>query len=626
MDVDAGMLLALESWRHAGSDPERRVDVFVTRPGDPAPLVSAGLALGHHDGEVATGSLRLADLPAVAAVDGVRWIALSAPVHLHLDKSIKEIRADQVRSNAPPYAVGATAGLTGKGVLVGAIDDMVMEFHPSFARPNTTPPQTRFAGIWNQLPRPVGGQTSPPGFPYGVLWDETAINGVLKSKDYAALKMTSRYDHGSHVTGIAAGNGWRPDGRFPAYTFVGVAPEADLAFCNGAALVSARAASDGLKWIFGLATARDQPCVVNMSFGTHEGARDGSSELERAIDRALHGPDGQPLPGRAVVVAAGNEADMRRHGRKTLAAGGTESFRFDIEKITFPNGLSISEDLSDDKFYLWYDGAASIELRILPPRSTFSDWLKPGQSQTIAIRGTTVATTASAAQPDPFNGKKRIEVALPGPVRLGRWTVQIREVANQPATVDLWVDRIGDSDLWPQIVPGDNVVANTVTSPNTARGVISVGAYVSELGQSEYAETYGELAPSSSWGLDGTDGATTDQIRPHLTAPGRRIISANRSTRVDEKQSYVQRRYGTGWTLADHVVMSGTSQAAPHVTGVVALMFQRNPTLTYRQVRDILAATATRGQIPAGETLPNLSWGYGKLDAAAALAATPAQP
>ena len=34
--------------------------------------------------------------------------------------------------------------------------------------------------------------------------------------------------------------------------------------------------------------------------------------------------------------------------------------------------------------------------------------------------------------------------------------------------------------------------------------------------------------------------------------------------------------------------------AAPHVAGIVALMLERNPNLTVREIREILAQTATK--------------------------------
>jgi subtilisin family serine protease len=66
-------------------------------------------------------------------------------------------------------------------------------------------------------------------------------------------------------------------------------------------------------------------------------------------------------------------------------------------------------------------------------------------------------------------------------------------------------------------------------------------------------------------------------------------------------------------------VKSGTSQAAPHVSGVVALMLAKNPSLTPAQVREILVASATDIGTPGFDP----QTGFGRLDAHAALVATP---
>ena len=63
-----------------------------------------------------------------------------------------------------------------------------------------------------------------------------------------------------------------------------------------------------------------------------------------------------------------------------------------------------------------------------------------------------------------------------------------------------------------------------------------------------------------------------------------------------------------------HAVLRGTSQAAPHVAGAIALLFQADPTLTLDAAREILRVTANDGG--SGYT-PKA--GFGKLDVLAAL-------
>jgi subtilisin family serine protease len=69
-----------------------------------------------------------------------------------------------------------------------------------------------------------------------------------------------------------------------------------------------------------------------------------------------------------------------------------------------------------------------------------------------------------------------------------------------------------------------------------------------------------------------SNGAGTNPDIRHVLAPGYRIVSAEP---------------GGGYQTR-----TGTSMAAPYVSGVVALMLSANPNLTQAQVRDILAGTA----------------------------------
>jgi subtilisin family serine protease len=57
--------------------------------------------------------------------------------------------------------------------------------------------------------------------------------------------------------------------------------------------------------------------------------------------------------------------------------------------------------------------------------------------------------------------------------------------------------------------------------------------------------------------------------------------------------------------------ISGTSQAAPHVAGTIALMLSADPDLTMEEIESKLKITAQ----PVGLLLPNFTSGWGRLDA-----------
>jgi hypothetical protein len=64
------------------------------------------------------------------------------------------------------------------------------------------------------------------------------------------------------------------------------------------------------------------------------------------------------------------------------------------------------------------------------------------------------------------------------------------------------------------------------------------------------------------------------------------------------------------------ISMSGTSMAAPHVTGIIALMLQKNSYLRPELTRAMLIAAASP---PRGVSPFDLAWGYGRVDAKAAV-------
>ena len=126
----------------------------------------------------------------------------------------------------------------------------------------------------------------------------------------------------------------------------------------------------------------------------------------------------------------------------------------------------------------------------------------------------------------------------------------------------------------------------TITAPGDDPFAITVGA-IDDNGTA--APMDDSLAPWSSRGPTLGDGI----MKPDLVAPGRRMVSL-RSAGSTMDMSFPDRRVaGTDALDPRYFRMSGTSMAAPVVTGIVALMLQRDPTLTSADVRRHLVGTAT---------------------------------
>lgn len=140
---------------------------------------------------------------------------------------------------------------------------------------------------------------------------------------------------------------------------------------------------------------------------------------------------------------------------------------------------------------------------------------------------------------------------------------------------------------------GNDAIDSKWIQPANCNGVITVAA----------SNKAGNLSFFSNWG----DGIV-------VTAPGGEPGAAVLSTGNDGQ-----------FIPGDHsyIGIAGTSQAAPHVSGVVSLMLSVNPGLSAAQVSQILKKSARR--FSASETCGVLLGGGGTLDAAAAIALAKAE-
>jgi len=133
----------------------------------------------------------------------------------------------------------------------------------------------------------------------------------------------------------------------------------------------------------------------------------------------------------------------------------------------------------------------------------------------------------------------------------------------------------------------------TITAPGNSPYVITVGA-MNTVGT--LTSTDDKIASYSSKGPTSIDHI----VKPDLVAPGNRVVSLNHGG------SWLQKTYPgngvaksvysttTDTSAPDYYMLSGTSMAAPMVSGAAALMIQKNPSLTPDQVKARLMKTASK--------------------------------
>jgi subtilisin family serine protease len=179
----------------------------------------------------------------------------------------------------------------------------------------------------------------------------------------------------------------------------------------------------------------------------------------------------------------------------------------------------------------------------------------------------------------------------------------------------LYGNHLGDGLNLARFVTG-LVPYGVIGSPGSADSVITVAAHTTKncwtsVNGNTYCwsplPTLDDIAPFSSHGP-----LRNGKQKPDLSAPGNGI-AAGRSAAATIQTELI---------VADgvHTMLAGTSMSAPHVTGTVALLLAQPAwsNATPSAIRQRLQSTARTDAFTGA--VPNATWGFGKLNAAAALA------
>jgi minor extracellular serine protease Vpr len=564
--------------RRAAVDPRGDLDVFVEGSVTREELKDAGTVVRTALPGVFTAFVPERSIDRVIALPGVTAVRGAAPVEVELDASVPAMGVTALRGVGPDFP-----GVNGAGVLIGAVDSGVDFTHGDF---KNAAGLTRFVRIWDQ----TGVGVPPVGYLYGAEWSSAQI-------DVGVCLETDLVGHGTHVLGIAGGDGSQTAGSVPAYTYAGVAPKADLvmvksSFTNSGIL-------DGVKYVFDLATARGQKAVVNLSIGSQFGPHDGTDAFESGLN-ALTGP------GRIIVKSAGNDRGVARHAEALAAGSGTN--------VTLAvAGSAVGKSVQIDGYY---ESTENVSVKITTPNGTV---IGPVTRGSIGAAYPGASTTSGNVYLE--NGFSR----TPG----GDYEVylEINTAANQNANgtwtiafipVALGAAR-GEVDLWRFFsssgVTADFVLGNQqeelITEPGNARDMVTVAGYVTKRNWTNCnseSMSYPQSGAVGTIAWFSSPGPTRDsRWKPDIAAPGAAIASA---TSFDFTQACA-----SGSSLMNdgmnHVIMSGTSMSAPHVTGIAALVLQVRGALTPQELKDYLYANSIHDANTGSGW--NKDWGQGKV-------------
>lgn len=185
---------------------------------------------------------------------------------------------------------------------------------------------TRLLAFWNQDPDASGfpvvasmGPTSLTSFKYGAQWFRVDLDDMINNaagsqeKIYEAAGLGSLRRsavHGTHVMDLLCG-GLQADFDIVFVQF----PSAAIGDPSGRWL--RRYALDGLHYVLQHAGQQTTRIIVNLSWGPQTGPHDGSSVLEREIERLVNDQPGRLF----VTLPAGNSFDARAHAEVAYATG-----------------------------------------------------------------------------------------------------------------------------------------------------------------------------------------------------------------------------------------------------------------------------------------------------------------
>ena len=466
----------------------------------------------------------------------------------------------------------------GDSALIGVIDTGVDVLHEAF---QDGAGNSRILMLWNQKDDtgPTPHQVDPGRYQpkYGTVYQAADIQALITGNPVdVPLALRDPQGHGTHVASIAAGRqvGTFGGGMAPEAKLVVVIPDMETDPGDPPSLGYSNSHVDALSFLRAFAGAHGQPMAANVSLGMNAGAHDGLSNLEAAFDNITgNGRD----PGFVVVKSAGNERGFAGHAQIQAFEGAMEI-----------RWQSTTAFRTQDYVEVWYSSADDLAFTLTDPQGNASPEVSlASPTATAALGGNFCRLQLTQYHPD--NGDTRLTLQIfpqSAAIQTGEWILRVigQAVRSPDGRVDAWVER--DASRAVRFTSGDND-AVILSIPGTADTVITVAAC--------HASDPLQLTSSSSFGP-----TRTGKPKPDLCAPGRDITAAA----------------GNSANTQAVRTETGTSMAAPHVTGALALCLSRRhkqtgrPQFNARQLqRALINSVRQRSRIH------HPGYGFGLLDA-----------
>lgn len=547
-----------------------------------------GVKIKYFAGDVACAEVSVNAIVKLTENKLVKYIEYIPPHNRVLnDTMIVRNRIKNVKLGTTPL----TQAYDGSGVIVGIIDSGIDWSNPDF-KDNSGNTRIRF--LWDQSV--ANGTNIPQPFNYGNEWTAAMINATLCTHTDVTY-----WGHGTHVSGIAAGNG-KANG-----THEGVAPKADIILVALDFSKPGPIIADGVQYIVNKATSLNKPFVINASVGDYYGSHDGTNSEAKLIDALIAN-----IPGRAMVAAAGNAGSIKFHTKNFV-------------NLTDTNFTWFTNTTNTLEYWLYADSSAikAVKYSIGVNRPNFADLGRIGfknynygftlKTDTLKFNSKRIGIVQSASSIN-ADGVYELYVKIKADSLNYLWRIE----SNGSGVFDAWnfdfvSTALPTATVYPKIVKYTmpDSVSSMVSSFQCSNEIITVANYVN---LNKYydvnntlqttTETTGALAASSSCGP-----TRTGKMKPDVSASGASIFSSI----VLSMQSNLITNFPSSVAQGSfHVLGGGTSASSPVVAGLATLLLQAHPNFTNKQVKAAIT-NCTYSDAFTG-SVPNYKWGYGKLD------------